>query len=201
MGDNTNKWTESEDQIIRENYQVLSDEELSTLLPGRSNSAIYSRRRNLGLKKRNQKLSYDDVVKEMNKRKYILLSDKEEYKDAHSKMKYICPKHKNMGEQQIDLGHLRQGRGCYYCGRERTINAKTKPLDKTQDKNIVEAKGLEYVDTRRENGKIYIDYICPNHRELGIQSMYRWYMLEKAVGCQYCHGHSLPEWYVMKKNI
>ena len=135
----------------------------------------------------------------MNKRKYILLSDKEEYKDVHSKMKYICPKHKNMGEQQIDLGHLRQGRGCYYCGRERTINAKTKPLDKIQDKHIVEAKGLEYVDTRRENGKIYIDYICPNHRELGIQSMYRWYMLEKAVGCQYCHGHSLPEWYVMKK--
>ena len=47
MGNNTNKWTESEDQIIRENYQVLSDEELSTLLPGRSNSAIKNSRRNL----------------------------------------------------------------------------------------------------------------------------------------------------------
>ena len=201
MGNNTNKWNEAEDQIIRENYQSLSDEELSKLLPGRTTNAIYSRRHNLGLTKKNQKLSYDDVIKEMDKRNYILLSDKEEYKSSLSKMRYICPKHRDMGEQQIDLGHLRQGRGCYYCGRERTINAKTKRLDKRYDKNIVESKGLEYIDTRRENGKIYIDYICPNHRELGVQSMYQWYMLQKAVGCQYCHGHSLPEWYVMKKIV
>ena len=169
MGNNTNKWNETEDQIIRENYQSLSDEELSKLLSGRTTNAIYSRRHNLGLTKRNQKLSYDDVIKEMDKRKYILLSDKEEYKSSLSKMRYICPKHRDMGEQQIDLGHLRQGRGCYYCGRERTISAKTKTLDKKQDRYIVESKGLEYINTRRENGRVYIDYICPNHRELGVQ--------------------------------
>lgn len=199
MSNNTNKWTETEDIIIRKNYQVLSDEELSKLLPGRTKNSISSRRYDLGLKKETQKLSYDDVVSEMNKRKYILLSGKEEYKNAKSKMRYICPKHKDIGEQQIDLGHLRQGRGCYYCGRERTINAKTKSLDESHNKNILESKGLEYIGTRRANGKIYIDYICPRHRDLGVQSMYGWYMLKKAVGCQYCHGHPLPEWYAMKK--
>lgn len=142
MGNNTNKWTEIEDQIIRENYQHLSDEELSKLLPGRTNNAIYSRRHNLGLVKNTQTLSYADVVEEMNKRNYILLSDKSEYKNSLSKMRYICQKHKEMGEQKIDLGHLRQGRGCYYCGRERTISAKTKSIDKDHDKSIVDPRVL-----------------------------------------------------------
>lgn len=199
MGSNANKWTESEDEIIINNYQLLSDEELVELLPGRTKNSIYARRRKLGLNKTSKKYTYDDVVIEMNKRNYILLSGENEYKNSQSKMRYVCPKHRDKGEQQIDLGHLHQGRGCYYCGRERTISAKTKTLDKEQDRYIVESKGLEYINTRRENGRVYIDYICPNHRELGVQSMYQWYMLEKAVGCQYCHGHSLPEWYVMKK--
>ena len=194
-----NKWTEEEDQILKDNYNILTDDKLAELLPNRTRSSVYARRKILGLNKSVHKLSFKDVIEEINKRGYILLSDEADYRDVHSKMRYICPKHRDMGEQQIDLGHLRQGRGCYYCGRERTISAKTKTLDKEQDRYIVESKGLEYINTRRENGRAYIDYICPNHRELGVQSMYQWYMLEKAVGCQYCHGHSLPEWYVMKK--
>ena len=199
MGSNTNKWKETEDQIIRDNYLVLSDKQMEELLPGRTKSSIYARRHELGLEKVCKKYTYDDVIIEMDKRDYILLSTEDEYTNCQSKMRYICPKHRDKGEQRINLGHLRQGRGCYYCGRERTIKAKTKTIDKEQDRIIVESKGLEYIDTQRRNGKAYIDYICPQHRELGVQSMYRWYMLEKAVGCQYCHGHSLPEWYVMKK--
>ena len=199
MGNNTNKWTKSEDEIIIDNYQLLSDEELVELLPGRTKNSIYARRRKLGLHKTSKKYTYDDVIAEMDKRNYILLSGENEYKNSQSKMRYICPKHRDKGEQKIDLGHLHQGRGCYYCGRERTISAKTKSINKVEDKRIVNSKGLEYIDTKRENGKIYIYFICPKHRELGIQSMYQWYMLEKAVGCQYCHGHTLPEWYVMKK--
>ena len=199
MGSNINQWSKEEDKIIKENYQSKSDKQMEKLLPGRTSSSIYARRHFLGLNKESKKFTYDDVVAEMDKRDYILLSGRDEYQNCQSKMRYICPKHKDMGEQKIDLGHLRQGRGCYYCGRERTVSAKTKKIDKTQDKNIIESKGLEYVDTKRENGRLYIYYICPKHRELGVQSMYQWYMLEKAVGCQYCHGHTLPEWYVMKK--
>ena len=199
MGSNINQWSKEEDKIIKENYQSKSDKQMEKLLPGRTSSSIYARRHFLGLNKESKKFTYDDVVAEMDKRDYILLSGRDEYQNSQSKMRYICPKYRDKGEQQIDLGHLRQGRGCYYCGRERTIKAKTKSINKMEDKRIVESKGLEYIDTKRKNGRIYIYFICPKHRELGIQSMYQWYMLEKAVGCQYCHGHTLPEWYVMKK--
>lgn len=193
------KWTTEEDNILRDNCQ-LTDKELTVILNDRTESAIYARRKKLGIKKKKIiKYSFEDVQKEFSKRGYILISTSNDYQNVHSKMRYICSKHKDVGEQQIDYSHLKSGRGCYYCGRERTIAAKTKELNKEHDKELVESKGLEYVDTRRENGRIYIDYICPKHRELGVQSMYQWYMLEKAVGCQYCHGHTPPEWYIMKK--
>lgn len=199
MGNNRNQWTKIEDQILKNNYEKISDEKMVELLPGRTKSSIYARRHQLGLKKSKTKLSYDDVVLEMKNRDYTLLSDETEYKDVHSKMRYICNKHKDMGEQQIDLGHLRSGRGCYYCGRERTIAGHLIEIDKESDRKIIEEKGLEYVDSYRENGKLYIKYICPKHKEIGVQIMNRNYILKHAVGCKYCHGHTPPEWYVMEK--
>ena len=199
MGSNRNRWTEEEDRIIFENYKNMSDRELATLLPKRNKTTIYSRRKTLGLIKPSKKYTYQDVVVEMKKRNYILLSTEDEYQNSTSKMRYICKKHEDKGEQVIDLSHLLQNRGCYYCGRERTIKAKTINLDKEKDKKIVESKGLIYIDTYRRDGKIYIKYKCPKHIELGVQEMYHWYMINNAVGCHYCHGHKLPKWYIEMK--
>ena len=194
-----NKWTEEEDQILKDNYNILTDDKLAELLPNRTRSSVYARRKILGLNKSVHKLSFKDVIEEINKRGYILLSDEADYRDVHSKMRYICPKHKDKGEQRIDLGHLRSGRGCYYCGRERSIRSRLVDIDKENDRKIVENKGIIYVDSYRKDGKMYIDYICPKHYEIGTQTMNRNYMLKHAVGCAYCHGHSLPEWYIRKK--
>lgn len=194
-----NKWTEEEDQILKDNYNILTDDKLVELLPNRTRSSVYARRKTLGLNKSVHKLSFKDVIEEINKRGYILLSDEADYRDVHSKMRYICPKHKDKGEQRIDLGHLRSGRGCYYCGRERTIESRLVDIDKENDRKIVENKGIIYVNSYRKDGKMYIDYICPKHYEIGTQTMNRNYMLKHAVGCAYCHGHSLPEWYIRKK--
>lgn len=199
MGNNTNTWTNNEDNILKENYQHLSDSKLTELLPGRTKNAIYSRRHELGLTKQKTKLSFDEVMNLFNERGYTLLSNPSEYSGVTSKLRYICSHHKDQGEQKIDLSHLLQGRGCYYCGRERTISAKRIQIDKKNDKEIVESKGLKYIDTRRQNGILIIDYVCSKHEEIGIQTMQRNYMLKHAIGCPYCHGHSLPEWYVMKK--
>lgn len=194
-----NIWTEEEDQILKDNYKTLTDAQLVELLPNRVRGSICARRKKLGLDKHIHKLSFQDVIEEMNKREYVLLSDETDYKNIHSKMRYICPKHKDKGEQRIDLGHLRSGRGCYYCGREKTIESRLVDIDKEKDRQIVEDKELIYVDSYRKDGRMYIDYICPKHHEIGTQTMDRNYMLNHAVGCAYCHGHSLPEWYVMKK--
>lgn len=70
------------------------------------------------------KYSWNTVVEEMDKRGYIVRSSQSDYKNASTKIKYICLKHSDKGEQQIDTYHLVSGRGCYYCGREVTEEAR-----------------------------------------------------------------------------
>jgi len=52
-----------------------------------------------------------------------------------------------MGEQVIDVYHLKTGRGCYYCGRERTNAARKSKVTADDDRKLCELKGFEYIDT------------------------------------------------------
>lgn len=146
-----------------------------------------------------KKHTFEEAIKTFKNRGYILLSDESEYQNCNSKLRYICPKHQDRGEQKITLSHLLSGRGCYYCGRERTIKSKIIELDKDSDRKLVESKNFEYVDTKREDGLIYIYFICNNHKELGVQRMRKGNMKRDIKGCKYCSGKKLPEWYVRKK--
>ena len=40
-----NKWTEEEDQILKDNYNILTDDKLVELLPNRTRSSVYARRK------------------------------------------------------------------------------------------------------------------------------------------------------------
>lgn len=194
------KWTDEEIEIIKNNYESMSDEEMMNLLPNRTKISIECKRKKLGLIRSLKKYSFNDVLNEFAKYdKYILLSQEEEYHDAHSKMRYICTKHRDKGEQYIDLGHLLCGRGCYYCGRELSALKNTMELDKNYHKSLTEEKGFEYIDTVREDKKVFIHFICPNHREFGIQRMIISGMQRNSKGCKYCSGKELPEWYIMEK--
>lgn len=195
------KWTNEEIDIIKNNYKNMSDEELMTLLPNRTLSSIECKRKKMGLLRPiMKKYSFADVINEFSKiDDYILLSDETEYKDCNSKMRYLCKKHTDKGEQSITLNHIMTGRGCYYCGRERTAKAREIELDKSYDVELCKEKDFEYIDTIRENGKITIVFICNKHKELGEQHMTRYNMERNIKGCKYCCGKNLPEWYVMKK--
>ena len=138
-----------------------------------------------------KKYNYIDACNEFKKRGYKLLSTENEYKNVSSKLKYICPKHKEKGVQQISFGHLKSGRGCYYCGRERTILSKKIKIDKNYDSQLAKEKGFEYIDSIDENGIYYIYFICEKHREYGIQKMRKSNMKRKScVGCKYCNPAS-----------
>lgn len=194
------KWTTEEISILKNNYLNLSDRELKQLLHDKSITSISSKRREMGLTKRKKKYTFDDVIKEFSKHKeYILLSNKSEYNNCSSKMRYICTSHKDKGEQSITLSHIMSGRGCYYCGRDRTEKAHILELDKDFDKKLCEAKNFEYIDTIRENNKITITFICKKHQELGEQHMTKYNMKRDIKGCKFCCGKKLPEWYVLKK--
>ena len=86
------------------------------------------------------KYTFDFVKKEFENRGYILLSDENEFQNTKSKLRYICTRHKNEGEQTIDFSHLyNSNRGCYYCGRERTESSRRIDIDYESDKNNVES--------------------------------------------------------------
>lgn len=150
---------------------------------------------------RKSKYSFEFVKSEFEKRGYTLLSLENEYENTRSKLRYICQKHKDNGEQTIDFSHLyNSNRGCYYCGREKTETSRKIDIDYDSDRKIVESKGLNYIDTQKIDGKWMILYTCNKHKELGVQTKYRWFVLNKAQnGCAYCNGYPLPEWYVMDK--
>jgi len=52
------------------------------------------------------------------RRDYSLLSD--EYTNNRQKLKYLCNKHTEKGAQCISFTSFTRGRGCKYCGRDKT---------------------------------------------------------------------------------
>jgi hypothetical protein len=47
---------------------------------------------------------------------------------------------------------------------------------------------MEFVKITRENSKLYIYYICPQHRHIGVQKTPLEAMRRKKIGCPYCIG-------------
>lgn len=65
-----NNWNDDEIKILKVNYQELSDEEMTRLIPRHSKTSIESKRKSLHLKKiGNKKYSFEDVKSIMNKKK------------------------------------------------------------------------------------------------------------------------------------
>ena len=123
-------WTKQEIDILKDNYASCTDQELCLLIPQHSKKSIQSKRVELNLikPKTRSKYTYCDFERLMGEKGYSIISSPDEYKNAGSIMKYICPHHKDVGIQEITLGRLLEGKGCTHCGRERTAKAKIKPI-------------------------------------------------------------------------
>ena len=209
-------WTNDEIRILEENYRSMTDAQISTLLGTHPTSGVKTKRQELGLikDKAHRKYSFDDVIDAFSKTDYILLSDKNDYINAaENTLRYLCPKHIDKGELKISLGHLLDGRGCYFCGREVTEQAHILSSDQINKecKQICESKGFLYQGFERIDGKIYILYICPKHTDAGIQYMTKVNMNRpNIVGCPYCmdtkkykfsKGEQEIEKYLINQNI
>lgn len=169
----------------------MSDKEISEYIKTHSESSVATKRKRLGLTRSNRKYTFDDVIFEFSKhQEYECLAKQSDYIDsATNSLPYICKKHKNKGVQLISLGHLQGGRGCFYCGRERTEKSRmVDPLINDMEcKTLCKSKGFIYKGWHYENGLIYIDYICPDHYLIGIQKMKKGNMSRKnIIGCPYC---------------
>lgn len=142
--------------------------------------------------------TYDEIKKEFENRGYIL---KTECKlKCNEKYEYVCLRHLDKGSQFIDWGHFHSTkRGCYYCGIEKCAAARTKDLNEYDGKCLAESKGFEYVGISRHNKKIWVQFICPKHRQYGVQEMPYNNMKRVVVGCQHCIGRNDDEDEVLKE--
>lgn len=159
-------WTQEEDNYIKENYLNMSDKEISENLPNRSERSVRTRRcsfnlirprtRVLSKNKTTPKPDFEFVKQEFKDKGYILLSNEFEFKNMSTKLRYKCLKHEDKGELLITYSHFKQGRGCYYCGKESSINKRTEKFTDESikiDKQLCKSKELEYVETKRVNGE------------------------------------------------
>ena len=136
------------------------------------------------------KYTYEYIKEIMDNKGYELLST--ELCKSNEKMDYICAKHKDEGVQHISIYHIIEGKGCVYCGRERTNEGRRAKVDKDADKLLCESRGFEYIDTVIENHIVWIDIICPKHRHVGIQRVKKENLKrEHTSKCIYCIGRKV----------
>lgn len=135
-----------------------------------------------------KKYDYQTVKDMFTQRDYELIS--KEYVSCEEPLEYICNKHREKGIQDIDFSHFKRGQGCRFCGKENKRNGKEKDLEEYNAKELTESKDMEFVKITRENSKLYVYYICPKHRDVGVQKTLLESMRRKKVGCPYCIGRN-----------
>lgn len=186
-------WDKQNEDFIRNNWTVLTDQEIADKL-GTSKGVIITKRRRLGLKRKAKimkntgPINYDAVLSDFKSRDYTLISDS--IKTRVQKIQYFCNKHRDKGVQEINLSGFYRGRGCYYCGRERTIASRA--LSDQNLKERCEALDFTYVGKYRRGDVLCVRYICNKHKEHGIQIKLAG-NLNKATNCPYCkvsHGEA-----------
>ena len=162
-----NIWTKSELQFIEDNWKKMSDEEISIALGNHTKGSVADKRKKMHLNRNKQKFFFEDVIKEFKKTDYILLSTEDEYVDtATNNIRYLCPHHIDKGEMTISLGHLKNGEGCYYCGREITESAHrlSEKENEEQCRALCEKQGFIFCGVEKRNKRYVIKYICSNHK-------------------------------------
>lgn len=179
-----NNWTNDEINVIQNNYEKLSDKELMQLIPNHSETSIATKRKRMGLHRTNKKYTYDDVEQTCRERDYTLLSTS--FISCAYDIDFICNKHSNKGIQHVTYGHMLEGKGCYWCGREKTEHARRDIVSVQQKIDICTSNGLRYIDCNYNDNLLNIEFICLKHEDLGIQTMRYQNMKRGICGCRYC---------------
>lgn len=148
-------------------------------------------------------LNLYDEMRECFKKNGLLLLDTE-YKGVNHKYKCSClknPEHGVFYKGYDDVKYSNQG--CPRCSYEQLINFHR--YDVEYYKNIIESKGYIFINVEynhRDNGGTKIYYICPKHKEHGVQVQHVSKIYTQ--GCSYCsssNGEKIIEKYLNENNI
>lgn len=148
---------------------------------------------------RYKKYNYKDFYEMAIAKGFEVISGEDEYQNASSKMKYICPNHRDKGIQETTLGRLLEGKGCMYCGRESTATKRRKEI--TQDiineiKQLCIERDFTFIAIERvfihTQNKICVKFICNKHKNKGIQCV-PFNNFKRSPRCQYCINKNITK--------
>lgn len=108
----------------------------------------------------------------------------DDYIPEKTKVKYVCNKHKSKGIMETSIENILSGKGCPICGRIKA--AKSRRIPESELKIRVENKGLEYAGVNYSSRYSRILYVCPKHRNVGVQSASYSSISKQNYCCPYC---------------
>lgn len=140
--------------------------------------------------KYNMKHEWENIVKYFNEKQLELISTN--IQKNSDRIKFICPKHRQKGEQSATWNQLKSKHtGCKYCACEYIGKLKRVPEDVI--KELTTSKGFEYVSVEYNNSKATINYKCKIHSDKGIHKMSYMNMKKSSGKCPYCTHRNTNE--------
>ncbi|MEM4995042.1 hypothetical protein WKH56_20970 [Priestia sp. SB1] len=132
-----------------------------------------------------KKITLTELKEKFAERGYVLIDPTEV--NSKARYQYVCNKHKENGIQEISHAQFSRGRGCKFCGIEKSNKNGRK-------RNIVDVEkefkehGLHVVEGQEYlNGKQKIKFLCEKHIDFGIQEMsYEHFKSKEIKGCKQC---------------
>lgn len=130
----------------------------------------------------------NELKNKMKSKNLTLLS---EYIKNDSPVYFICDIHPEEGKQETTwTKFIQKNVGCKICGKER--HSKSRRIPESELIELTESKGFEYngfyMDNETSHGGTTIKYICPKHRDKGIQIKRLADMRKNNGTCPYCVG-------------
>ena len=129
------------------------------------------------------RLDFGVVIKGFRERNYILISKESDYKNAHTRLSYLCPNHLSKGVLTIAWGDFNSSKGCKYCGYERNAEAQRSDIQHWRD--VFSEKGCTLLTKTIKNSKDKVKFTCDKHPDV-IQESTVYHFQEGASCCHIC---------------
>ena len=113
--------------------RIIKSLEAKRIKYGTASPNIYTQvkekwnQKNIPLKEK----TFNNVIQKFKEKNYIMMPTI--YVNNETKLPYICPKHEDKGIQWINWIHLKNNRGCYYCGIESMIEKQKYSIEEVRD--------------------------------------------------------------------
>lgn len=147
------------------------------------------------------KTHFEEVVKLCEQKGLILLSSENEYDNDRSRLKIICINHKEEGIQDTNFANIKKNKGCCQFGKFE-LSAQLTRLNGNYVYNEFINRGLEpqFKPEEYRNNQQNLPYICPDHREMGIQFKQFANLYTNSYKCYYCSKEAMKIKMMLNEN-